>query len=306
MNRILLPALDGRTPLGLLAGLGLLRLLEQYTDDQPRLAWSNDDLTAILETTRESVDDIVADLQAIVRSIPEDGVLPATPWDMPPLSGPEGRFRIPPPDFRALAEDLIARGGPETEAWFGSLVTDLALKKGNTEISLYCAPSGQQSMRTMLDKPLQLVRENPRVLREALVSWRRYRGVSGEYLDHRVLFDGTDSTTGKSDERGVPGATWLAVMSYPLFRTTAQNREVVTSGWHLMGQYRDPMLILPVWEPAIDSQTAVSLIEHPTMAGAIDGTVSEAMKVLGIIAVCRAQRRHLPGRTFDGVLAPLT
>lgn len=305
MNRIPLPALDARTPLGVLAGLGLLRLLEQYTDDTPRLAWSSNDLTAVLQTTRDTIDDIVADLQTVIASIPDGGVLPGAPIDLPPPGEAPDRLRLPPAALRILSDDLGGRGGTETEAWLGSLVTDLILdKQGRGGISLFAAPSGKQSMRTMLEKPLQFVRTNPDVLREALVSWRRYPGISGEYLDHRVLFDSTDSSNGKSSERGVPGATWLALMAYPLFRTSGQDREVLTSGWHRTG--REPMLILPIWEPAIDSRAAISLIEHPIMATAADGTVSEAMKVLGVIAVCRAQRRRLPGRTFAGVLAPLS
>jgi len=305
MTVLTLPALDGRTPLGFLAALGLTRLLDIYTDDSPRLSWSTQDYTAQLHTTRDSIDAVVADLQNIVDRIPQDGVLPGVPVDFPPPGEAPDQLRLTPGALKALASELAPEPDAEIDAWLGSLVTDLSLDdKSRSAISMMAAPSGKQSMRTMLEKPLKLVREDPGCLTEALEGWRRRSGVSGEYLDHRVLFDAADSGAGKSEERGVPGATWLALMSYPLLRTTASGSEPITTGWHR--QRRQPSLfVYPLWTVPLDRHAVTALLEHPLMRQCVHGERPAAADVLSIFTVRRAQRRRIPGRTFAGVLGPV-
>lgn len=306
MTIVNLPALDGRTPLGFLAALGLTRLLDVHTDDSPRLSWSRDDYTAQLHTTRTSIESMVADLRKIVDGIPEGGVLPGVPTNLPPPGEAPDRLRVAPGALRALVNELAPDPDREVEAWLSSLITDLSLDSNSrADISMMTAPSGKQSMRTMLEKPLNLVRDHPECLVEALVGWRRRSGTTGEYLDHRVLFDGADSGVGKSAERGVPGATWLALMSYPLLRTTALGAEPVTTGWHR--RRREPSLfVYPLWEAPLDQHAVIALLEHPVMAQCLNGEVPSAAEALSVFFVCRAQRRRIPGRTFAGVLGPVS
>jgi len=205
-----------------------------------------------------------------------------------------------------LANELAPEPDVEVEAWLGSLVTDLSLdEKSRSDISMMAAPSGKQSMRTMLEKPLALVREDPGCLHEALVGWRRRPGVSGEYLDHRVLFDAADSGSGESQERGVPGATWLALMSYPLLRTTALGSEPITTGWHRRPR-QPPLFVYPLWKAPLDRRAVTALLEHPLMHECVRGELPPEAEVLSIFAVGRAQRRRIPGRTFAGVLGPVS
>lgn len=307
MTVLTLPALDGRTPLGFLAALGLTRLLDVHTDDSPRLSWSTEDYTAQLHTTRGSIDAVVADLRNIIDSIPNDGVLPGVPVNFPPPGAAPDQLRLSPVALRALANKLAPEPDPEVEAWLGSLVTDLSLDdRARSDISMMAAPSGKQSMRTMLEKPLNLVREDPGCLAEALDGWRRRPGVSGEYLDHRVLFDGADSGVGKSEERGVPGATWLALMSYPLLRTTSLGSEPITTGWHRGPRRQPPLFVYPLWTVALDRHAVTALLEHPVMQQCIRGEVPAMAEVFSIFTVRRAQRRKIPGRTFAGVLGPVS
>jgi hypothetical protein len=302
-----LPALDGRTPLGFLAALGLTRLLAVHTDDVPRLAWSPEDCTARLHTTRTSVEAVVADLRHIVDSIPEDGVLPGVPADLPPPGAAPDKLRLPPAALGALAKQLAPEPEAEVEAWLASLVTDLSVDdKFRADISMMAAPSGKQSMRTMLHFPLELVREDPGCLTEALLGWRRQLGVTGEYLDHRVLFDAADSGSGKSQERGVPGATWLALMSYPLLRTTAVGSDPITTGWHRRGRRQPPIFVYPLWTRPLDRQAISALLEHPLMHQCVGGELPRAATVLSVFMICRAQRRRIAGRTFAGVLGPVS
>lgn len=308
MSDVPLPALDGRTPLGFLAALGTLRLLTEHTARPVTLAWSTEDCTAVLSGTRGGIDEVVADLRAVVATIPDGGVLPGLPVDLPPPGEAPDRMRLARKPFRDLAQRVWQEAGEAGERWMASLVTDLSVDdKGRADISLFTAPSGKQSMRTMLEKPLEIVRKQPEVLREALVSWRRHSGVTGEYLDHRVLFDAADAPDGNSRERGVPGATWLALMSYPVFRTTAVDGKPVTSGWQLPGgRESDRRLVYPLWSRPLDLHAVAALLHHPVLGDAVTGPPLAAARVLSIFQICAAQRRRIPGRTFAGVLAPVT
>lgn len=306
MNTLSLPALDGRKALGFLAALGLTRLLEVYDGDVPKLAWTRDAVTAILRTRHRTVNDLADRLAEIALSIPQQGVLPGVPTELPPPGAAPDRLRVPPAALRELAARLAPEPDPEVEAWLTSLVTDLSLDdKGRSDVSLMAAPSGKQSMRTMLEQPLAKIRANPDCLREALVGWRRYPGVTGEYLDHQVLFDAADSGAGKSEERGVPGATWLALMSYPMLRTTATGTEPITSGWHRRPR-TPPTFLYPLWTTPLGRDAIVALIEHPLWKLAVNGMLPDEAGALGVFAVRRFRRQRIPGRTFAGVLAPVT
>ena len=305
MTTLPLPALDGRTPLGFLTALGVLRLISEYTDHQPRLAWSRQTATAELHDAHTSVDDLVTDLTAVVAAIPADGVLPGVDAQFPPPGEAPDRIRLPRDMFTPYAGLVANRDGEAGERWLSSLVTDLSVDdKLRTDITLFAAPSGKQSMRTMLEKPLEIVRKSPGVLREALVAWRRYPGVTGEYLDHRVIHDAVDAANGKSAERGVPGATWLALMSYPLLRTIAVNGEPVTTCWQDLGRRGGRRMIYPLWSQPLDTAGVQALLSHPVLHRAEPGSPPKTAEALSIFWVQHAVRRKLPGRTFAGVLTP--
>ena len=167
-------------------------------------------------------------------------------------------------------------------------------------------------MRSMLQFPLEFVRSRPEVLREALTGWRRYPGVSGEYLDHRVLFDAVDAADGKSAERGVPGATWLALMAYPLLLTTGTGTrssggggQVTSTGWQDLGSREDRWrLVYPLWSAPLDIHAVQALLSHEILGRAAPGSPPPGADLLSIFRICHAHRRKIPGRTFAGVLTP--
>ncbi|HEY6797636.1 MAG TPA: hypothetical protein VI248_23425 [Kineosporiaceae bacterium] len=306
MTALPLPALDGGTPLGFLAALGVLRLVTEHGEYQPRLAWSRQDGIAVLHDAHADVDGLVADLSAVVTGIPDAGVLPGMPADVPPPGEAPDKLRLPRPDLARYAAGVSRAAGPAGERWLSSLVTDLSLDdKQRADISQFAAPSGKQSMRTMLEKPLARVRANPTLLREALVSWRRYAGVSGEYLDHRVLFDAVDAADGKPAERGVPGATWLALMAYPLMLTTGLGGQPRTTCWQDLGRGARRM-VYPLWSAPLDVDGVRAVLTHPVLQGAAPGAPPAEAGPLSIFRVCHAERRRIPGRTFAGVLTPVT
>jgi len=308
-----LPALDGRVPLGFLAALGTVHLLSERSDRAPRLAWSTTDCTALLDSGHGTVDELVDELQHIADCVPEGGVLPGLPTDLPPPGAAPDPLRLPRARLRELAVTTYRRDGPSAERWLASLVTDLSLdERGRAGISLFTAPAGRQSMRTMLEKPLADLRRRPTALREALTGWRRCPDVTGEYLDHRAVFDAADAPDGRPRMRGVPGATWLALMAFPLLRTTAVAGSRVSSGWQngpgRSGGRRpreDPRLVYPLWSAPVDGHAIVALLEHPVLLGAGPGPAPSPARALSIFWVGAAERRPLPGGKSSGVLTPL-
>lgn len=307
MTALPLPALDGHTPLGFLAALGILDLLTHHTAHPARLAWSSATGTAELHNAHARIDDLVAELSGIIDSIPDGGVLPGVDPSFPPPGEAPDRLRLTRPLHTEYAAQVSARDGDTAERWLASLVTDLSVDdQQRVDISMFTAPSGKQSMRTMLAKPLSFLRRNPHVLRESLIAWRRYPGVTGEYLDHRVLHDAADAADGRSAERGVPGATWLALMSYPMLHTTSLGRDPITTCWQDLGRQGGRRMIYPLWSAALDPAAVRALLSHPVLDRAEAGAPPRSAQVLSVFWIEHAVRRRLPGRTFAGVLTPTT
>lgn len=317
MNSVSMPALSGSSPLGILAAIGVLRLLSDFTVEEPRLSWSPSQLTAVLHSSHPNLESIAASLLSIVERIDDGALLPGVGAGFPPPGAAPDGLRADQARLRATREALLhgktTAESTEAERWMASLVTDLATDdKGRVAISQYTAPTGKQSMATMLEKPLALVRKEPDYLRQALMLWRRVPGVTGENLDHRALWDATEDAAGKPSMRGVPGATWLALMSYPLFRTTAVSGRPISSGWHSTRQRGRRMqeLRLPVWTAPITTAGVTALIEHPALAQCTNLETGEfgltpALRTLGVVHVCRARRYQPPGGQSAGVLTPV-
>jgi hypothetical protein len=307
MTSLALRALDGRTPLGFLAALGTLRLIAEHTAHTPRLAWSPRDCTAVLHDGPPDMDVLVADLTAVMRSISANAVLPGLAEDFPPPGAAPDKLRLTRRAFRDYATQAVSVDGPAVERWLGLLVTDLALdNEQRVAITPYAAPSGKQSMRTMLEKPLGDLRKQPVLLREAFTGWRRYSGVTGEYLDHRVLYDTADTPDGKpGGQRGVPGATWLALMSYPLFTSTAPTGQALSTCWQDRGKAGRRM-VYPLWSHPLNIPAVQALLDHPVLVGGDDHRPSPQAQLLSIFWIGHAARRLLPAGKSAGVLTPLT
>jgi len=328
MTAISFPALDGRSALGFLAALGASRLVES-AGHAVALSWSERDATAVLHSeTLRDVDDVVDVLKSVVELMPEGVLVPGGIVGFPPPGEAPDKLRLRPGELRELVEWLMQSGPADVlAAWITSLVTDLALDaQERSAHTLFGAFSGKQSMYTMLTKPLDMVRRRPELLREALIDWRRVDNVTGEYLDHQVLFDAADSPMGESRERGVPGATWLALMSYPLIRTTSVNgRRAMSTGWYTSG--RRVRLRWPLWRQPLDLLAIGAMWEHPLLTDvarsddAVTDTDSgtrvtaitrrrrddsrQRLAAMGVFHLARAERRRIPGRNFSGVLGPI-
>jgi hypothetical protein len=314
MNQVTFPALVGDSPLAILAAIGTMRLIHDVVDDSARLHWDPADHRPRLISSLRTVDEVAEALEGIVAAMPDGVLVPGGPTGFPPPGEAPDKLRVPRGCLPALMDGLAA-GASEAEtatlrSWLGSVITDLAVdSKMRGSVSQFIASSGKQSIATMLEKPLERVRKEPDYLRQALVSWRRVSGVTGEYLDHRAAWEATDDGGGKTGNmRGVPGATWLALMSYPLWVTTALRKRARTSGWHSVSMRRRSMqeLRLPLWREPLGPAAVKALIEHPALDGDLGEPLDRKIRLLGVFHVCRARRHQPPGSKSAGILTPVS
>lgn len=307
MVKVDMPALDGRSPLGFLASLGLLSALGMMNVSPLRLSFSRDSAAAEMHSPLTSVDEIAGKLQDLVSQNPDAAVV-GLDYRFPFPAGQKGGdpMRRQRDQFRGLLEDVRAIDAHAASEWVPNLFTDLALDaQERADLTPFCAPSGKQNLRTFFEKPLSAVRKEPLRLREALFSWRRVDGFTGEYFDHRVINSAADDPGGRNGaERGVPGATWLATMAIPFLRLTGNGERIAATLWHRVG--RRSVMIWPLWDRSLDAPAVRVMIEHPCLSP-VNGELavdSAAWPALGIFAVCGAERQELPRRKFAGVLAP--
>jgi hypothetical protein len=306
MTAVQLPALDGREPLGFLAALGALRLL-----DGARLSFNPTTAIATLHGPYGSVHEIAAALTAVLDSIADGAAIPGVPAGFPRPMQRTGSdpTRVARDRFPALARDIA--GSPDGPRWLSSLITDLVVDdKGLVACTPYMAPSGKQSVYTFFAKPLEATRTTPDRILEALTGWRRLDNFSGEYLDHRVLSSAADHPSGTSTEAGVPGATWLATMALPLLRVTGSGTgtKATATGWHHVPGRHAPVMVWPLWRNPLSPAAVETLLQHPALRpqqAANNLHLNPApLTELGIFHVAAAERQPVEGRKFAGVLTP--
>jgi hypothetical protein len=305
-----LPALNGRSSLGFLAALGLLNVLDALDEAPVRLWFSDTDGSAVVRSSAESVDDMAGRLEAFIATSDEDAAIVGVDARFPPQAGTGADpLRRPRGEYRQLAQEVCQIDPIAARIWLPHLVTDMAVdQSGRSANTPFAAPSGKQNWRTFFGKPLGAVRGNPDYLREALSGWRRAEGFTGEYFDHHVLNSSADDPLGRSAERGVPGATWLATMALPLLRVTGDGSSALATLWHRCG--RRLFMVWPLWRQPLGVHAVQALVEHPSLAPWQSATglaaSSHDWRPLGVFAVYGAERQSIPGRNFAGVLAPVS
>ncbi|BCJ50438.1 hypothetical protein Asp14428_19130 [Actinoplanes sp. NBRC 14428] len=102
----------------------------------------------------------------------------------------------------------------------------------------------------------------------------------------------------------MPGATWLALMSYPLFTTTAPDGTALSTCWQDRAR-NDRRMVYPLWSRPLTIPAVQALLHHPILAEATDHRPSPQAQLLSIFWIGHAARRRIPARKSAGVLTPL-
>lgn len=304
MRRIELPALDGRSPLGFLATLGLHHLVVAHTDPDATLAWHPSTCLPSLGTGRfTDLNELATWIVELATGQPDDVLQPGWPPGFPPPG--EAPDKLVP--LRSELHDVLKQHHT-AERLIGALVTDLAVNDADrVRRTPMVAPTGKQSFSTMLNNQDGHIREDPQVLRQALTRWRRIRGTTGEGFDGVAIVGGADDPTGRPGERAVPGAVWLAIAGLARYRLAADDRGRTTAtAWRRVKG--DSLMVWPLWTPDLDADAVLVLLEHPEVTlipGQRGGFAPPLPKLapLGVSRICAAERAG--GGNSDGPLMPI-
>ena len=151
-----IPALDGRSPLGFLAALGLLNLLTDTTAEPAGLSFSPSNGTAVVHSSMSSLDEVTQELAAIAAAAADDAAITGVDPGFPLRAGVHADpMRRPRGSYRELAAEIRHIDARAAGYWLPHLLTDLAVdNNGRAGLTPYTAPSGKQNLRTFFSKPL--------------------------------------------------------------------------------------------------------------------------------------------------------
>jgi hypothetical protein len=313
MITIRLPALHADNALGFLAAVGTLRLIaEDLGDREARLGWPDGPYEgAALDSRFSTVEELVVAIDSIVSAMNDAGQLLPGVTGFPPRgessgSDPTSRFSIA--DGRGMAASALSNPGLATwcQAVVG-LVPPIDRKTsevGSLERNRFLrAGPGTVWVPRTLASVLSLT--NPRTLVEAFNGWQRHQGFIGAYLDHRADVDKAIGQAKKPPaKRGVPGATFLALMSLPLFPVRSSGPFLAeTVGWSSTRVAKKGFL-WPVWEAMLDIASVTALVDHPEVSRTVLNPRQDMsrLRALGLTAVFRSLR--IAAGNNDAALSP--
>jgi len=335
MTRLVLPALRANDTLGFLAALGVLALCEDGLRVRARLGWEGPDGAAVLDVPFEDTPELVTALgnlaanwralgqltpaadPALISAKPRKGAARTT-IDEP---GVENRTAANPDPmktinasaainrYHSMQDREMLQDGPDSR-WLLALVSQLvpAVRGGAfRRLTPLYSPSGQMTLAQIYRDFLGVEQiSRPAALEEALHGWRRATGPkagAGANLDSRAFVNGVDSSSAKTANRHVPGATWLALQSAAWFSHVGNGLSGEAVAWtYPPGGAK---LRWPVWSPQLTPDAVRVLLAHPAVrwiapsakesAKAKEGRRAQAQRerqrgVLGVCALYEAGR----------------
>lgn len=302
MTALRLRALPADSVLGFLAAVGTLRLVTEELDDSAAtLCWPDGPFSAAsLQSDFGSIESLVDALAGLVERTKSAGQLFPEVDGFPPVGDTETSAdptsRLSLEDGRGLAisgrrSTALLRWGQATV----SMVPPIDRRTGDAgflEKSRFLrAGPGTVWVPRTLAPVLELT--TPTTLREAFDGWRRTDGFIGAYLDHRADVDKATGQ-GKRDapKRGVPGATFLALMSLPLFPVRSPDRFASeTVGW-VSARSVPKGFQWPVWSDPLGLASIAALVDHPEVAdvSGVPGQRGRRLEALRVVALFRSLR----------------
>lgn len=284
MSELTLTGLDGSNPLGFMAALGLLRLLDQRADprERPSLHWHDHGRWhPVLRHAPpiEGVVDLVAQELQGWRDEPALGLR------FEGQGAAEDDLKPEPGDYRCFAEHaaaLAATGHARTAALAVAFASELVQdNNGKTKPTALHFTAGQQQFLNMVRQLLHGVCADD--LREALIGpWRgnsRLPSMSWDASAARI-YALRASDPSKEKRGSVPGADVLAFMSLPTFPVVANpGMELVTAC--VTGGWKTSRFCWPLWTAPARHPTVHSLL----LTGDLASTTAAQRAARGIAVV---------------------
>ena len=300
MTCLILTGLEAHNPLGFMAALGLVRVLDHRAamdgQEAPRLGFVEQGAFIASLSTPHTVEQIVeivlrdataqGDNRALQLAYDETGSM------VPPGSKGAIRDLKPSPAAAGVFLDSAATADRRTEAlaaaWFSELVQD---NNENTKPTAFHFTAGQQAFLGMVeDLRTGLTAEH---LREALVGpWSNASSLPSLSWDASVtrLYALRAGNPSKERRGSVPGANWLAVLGLEFFPVVARRARLITTG--VSGGWKDGRFTWPVWSAAAEASAIASLLRLDQ-----ESWTYEQRAALGIATVfsCRILRSDQGG-----------
>jgi hypothetical protein len=304
-----LTGLDGSNPLGFLAAMGLLRLLDDRArataGERPRLHWMEDGFWMPVLTPAYTVDDVAAavledaaawrDDPAFLLAYDETGTELVDPRDadgkftrdLKPRPGAMRHFLLrlanaadqPAHDMVAW---LAARRSMETGGAYGSEVVQD--NNGNTKPLAFHFTAGQQRFLDALEKIRAGLTADD--VREALHGpWTGSSPLPSMSWDSTVARDYALRASDPSVEKrgSTPAADWLAFVGLGLFLVAPDARGRLATGC-IRGGWKDSAFTWPLWDTPASAAAVRCLLALDGMEELGPG----ARRQLGIAAIWSA------------------
>jgi len=309
-NEIALPGLDGGTPLGFLAGLGVLRVVRAGEDDgatqEPRLSWRLDD------RWHPVVHGVEGDLESIVQRVAHDAEAWATSSVLEfryPKREKRGVKRVgalaaPAAVYRAWLKGRLDAGDLESLEYAAALAFEAANepKKGGVTTEdlrehgiLYddAAPIDRSTLPTAFDftsRNAQFL-EQVEAIRKSLdadsIRGALREGAPDPYASRTLDWDpGADAPGAIYGTRSAglrPTAEWLAFRALAFFPVAGRGDVLHTTACR--GRRKAGEFVWPLWDVPATAATIASLLRCPD----IDALGPAARRERGIAQVFRSQ-----------------
>lgn len=292
MTAIELPALHGRNPLGLFAGLGALDIATRAMPDRRvTLRWTDQvDPVAIIQGP-DSIDHLI-ELCELDRT--RWATSPILTWS--PVSAALADLKVSEDELREWLAQLAAQHAKTGDRTHIDLMAALLTEggvagKGDSKPTHFHFTAGQQKFLVMV-RELQANVDDDRIREALLGPWRYDSSLPVLGWDSRGerIFALRGFDPAKEKKLGVPGADWLAFLGLRYFPVTVQQfrgkPQVVTTG--CSPGWKSGTFTWPIWTVALTSKVVGSVLADSTLAT----LSSDMLRHLGIREVVRAPIRR--------------
>ena len=307
MSEIPLPALRADNPIGFLAALGTLRILDDRRPEwKPRLGWIDRGgwmpILAVTET--DSLDEIAS---ALASKLSERAKAPEFNWADVIATAPE-TFHI----VTRAALDVASVSNRESVDFLAGFAAEGALSnKGYLKPTALCMTSGQMKFLKEIRAIISTLASAPK-REEIPVADRINVALAGpwHYADdqHSLGWDPTNEPvhalgaydpSGEGKQTSVREVIYLALEALALFPVFARFGKLLTTGFH-HDERRQAWFHWPVWKPALSLRTVRSLLQLSELATPAEHM--ESLRRRGVRSVYRARRSEF-GKGY-GIFRP--
>jgi hypothetical protein len=265
---ISLTGLDAQNPLGFLAALGLLRVLDEHAVGRkivrPALSFTEDGSVVPLLSTTLTLQEIVGAVMEDAKAQQANPILNLAYDDEGQLV-PSGDARAnrdlkPPPQLAAAVLATWAEAGRRVADLASSLFSELVQdNNANTKPTAFHFTAGQQAFLQMVDDLRQGL--STESLKEALIGpWLNVSRLPSLGWDSSVtrLYALRASDPAAEKRGSVPAANWLGFQALAFFPVIVRRRRLVTAC--VTGGWKNSVFRWPTWTGELTVPVIASIL----------------------------------------------